>query len=134
MIAKLLRGFSNAIFGRGTSLPHPLPQLPILGVSRQAVEKMHACGGIITDEDVENLRILKKTSDQAAKNAGRYSELAIAIANNEIAIADAFEKARQAADKSQIKQGVIQAKGWHKSQQLVQQGTEAIAAAGGGQL
>ncbi len=137
MIAKLLRGFSKLIFGEGASRSpsfHPLPQLPTLGVSRQAVEKMHACGGIMTDEDVENLGILKKTSDAAAKNANRYSELAIAISKNEITIADAYEKARQGAEKSQVKQEVIQNKGWQQSQQLINQATDAIAAAGGGEL
>jgi hypothetical protein len=88
----------------------------------------------MTDEDVENLGILKKTSDAAAKNANRYSELAIAISKNEITIADAYEKARQGAEKSQVKQEVIQNKGWQQSQQLINQATDAIAAAGGGEL
>jgi len=136
MIAKLLRGISEFVLGREANQTafHPLPQLPTLGVSRQAVEKMHRNGGIVTDEDVTNLRFLKKNSDTAAKNAKQYSKDCIGIANNEITIADAHEKARRAAEKSQIKQGLIQAKGWGKTQQAITSAEEAIAKAGGGEL
>jgi len=139
MLAKIARGVSSALFGNGSTPPtseplYSLPQLPRLKFSEQVVKNLNKQGGIPTDEEVKATGALDKFLKKGAKNAQKVADHNVSIAQSEQAIAKAYEKGRIAAQKSQVAQSIIQAKGYHQANQIITAGEEAIAKAGGGEL